>query len=164
MYAHRYCPNMRLVRSLHLSVCGWNTMLSLRSMLSSLVVSFKRSEVNTVSLSVLMSLGGLCSWTRSLRNRVANRRASRYFEHAMPWYILVSWSITTSMVSCPSACGRSWRKSIMIDFNGWSGGSFNCSNLYGCYNSSSPLVILAAGNNFLLLMTTSIDLNSCRDS
>ena len=131
MYALRYCSNMPLVRSVCPSVYGWNAVLSLLSMPSSFVVSFHRSEVNRVPLSVMISCGSPCSRTISLMKRLANCRASRSFEHGMKWLILVSRSMTTSMVSYPSDFGRSVMKSIAMDFHGRSGASFDCNSPYG---------------------------------
>jgi len=92
--------------------------LSLPSIPSFAVVSFHRSEVNSVPPSVMISCGSLCSLTISFMKRIANRRASRSFEHGMKLLILVSRSMTTSMVSYPSDFGRSVMKSIVIDFHG----------------------------------------------
>jgi len=105
--------------------------LSLRSIPNFPVVSFHRSEVNSVPLSVMISRGSPCSLTISFMKRLANCRASMSFEHGMKWLILVSRSMTTSMVSYPSHFGRSVMKSMAIDFHGRSGASFDCSNPYG---------------------------------
>jgi len=121
---------MALVRSVCLSVCGWKAVLSLRSILNLPVVSFHRSQVNSVPLSVMISCGTPCSLTISFMKRLANCHALRSFEHGMKWLILVSRSMTTSMVSYQSDFGRSVMKSIAIDFHGQSGASFGCSNPY----------------------------------
>ena len=122
---------MALVRSVCLSVCGWKAVLSLHSIPNFPVVSFHRSEVKSVPLSVMISCGSLCSLPISFMKRLANCRASRSFEHGMKWLILVSRSITTNMVLYPSDFGRSVMKSIAIDFHGRSGASFDCGNPYG---------------------------------
>jgi len=119
---------MALVHSVCPSVCGWKAVLSLRSIPNFPDVSFHRSEVNSVPLSVMISCGNPCSLTISLMKRFANCRASRFFEHGIKWLILVSRSMTTSMVSHPSDFGRSVMKSIAIDFHWRSGASFDCSN------------------------------------
>jgi len=121
MYARRYCSNLALVLSVCLSVCRWNALLSLRPIPNFPVVSFHRSQVNSVPLSVMISCGSPCSLTISFMKRLANCRASRSFEHGMKWLILVSRSMTTSMVSYPSDFGRSVMKSMAIDFHGRSG-------------------------------------------
>jgi len=81
---------MVLVRSVCPSVCGWNAVLSRHSIPNFPVVSFNRSEVNGVPLSVMMSCGSPCSLTISFMKRLANYRVSRSFEHGMKWLILVS--------------------------------------------------------------------------
>jgi len=96
-------------------------MLSRRSIPNFPVVSFHRSEVNSVPLSVMISCGTPCSLTISFMKRWANCRASRSLEHRMKWLILLSRSITSSMVSYPSYFGRSVMGSIAIDFHGRSG-------------------------------------------
>jgi len=128
MYARRYRSNMVLVRSVCPSVCGWKAVLSLRLIPNFPVVSFHRSEVNSVPLSEMISCCCPCSLTISLMKRLANCRASRFFEYGMKWLILVTRSMTTSMVSSPSDFGRSVMKSIAIDFHGRSGASFDCLN------------------------------------
>jgi len=119
---------MALVRSVSPSVCGLKAMLSLRSIPSFPAVSFHRSEVNSVPLSVMISCGSPCSLTISFIKILANCCASRFFEHGIKWLILVSRSITTSMVSYPSDFGRSVMNSIAIEFDGRSGASLECSN------------------------------------
>jgi len=120
---------MALVRSVCPSVRGWKAVLSLRSIPNLPVVSFHRSEVNSVPLSVMISCGSLYSLTISFTKRLVNCRVSRSFEHGMKWLILVSRSMTTSMVSYLSDFGRSVMKSIAIDSHGRSGASFDRSNL-----------------------------------
>jgi len=90
---------MALVRSVCPSVCGWKAVLSVRSIPNFPLVSFHRSEVNSVPLSVMISCGSPCSVTVSFMRRLANCRASRSFEHGMKWLILVNRSMTTGMVS-----------------------------------------------------------------
>ena len=139
MYARRYCSNMALVLSVSPSVCGWKAVLSLLSIPNFPVVSFHRSEVNSVPLSVMLSCGSPYSLTISFMKRLANCRAARPFEHGMKWLILVSrWMITT-MVSYPSDFGRSVMKSIAIDFHGRSGALFSYSNLYGACRTTLVL-------------------------
>jgi len=130
---------MALVRLVCPSVCGWKAVPSLRSIPNFPVVSFHRSEVNSVPLSVMISCGSPCSMTISFMKRLANCRASRSFKHGMKWLILVSRSITTSMVSYPSDFGRSVMKSMAIDFHGRSGASFDCSNPYGACRTTLVL-------------------------
>jgi len=119
---------MALVHSLCRSVCGWNAVLSLRSIPNFPVVSFHRSEVNSVPLSVMISCGSPCSLTISFMKRLVNCRSSRSLEHGMKWLILVSRSMTTRIVLYPCDLGQSVMKSIAIDFHGRSGASFDCSN------------------------------------
>jgi len=123
MYARRYCSNMALVLSVCPSVCACNAVLSLRSIPNFPVVSFHRSEVNSVPLSVRISCGSPCSLSISLMKRLANYSASRSFEHAMKWFIFVSRSMTTRMVLyCFNLC-RSVMKAMAIDFHCRSGAS-----------------------------------------
>ena len=124
MYALRYCSNMALVLVVCLSVCGWNAVLSLYSIPNFPVVSFHRSQVNRVPLSVMIWCGSPCSLTISFMKTLAKCRLSRSFEHGMKWLILVRRSMTTSIVSCPSDFGRSLMESIAIDFHRRSGGCF----------------------------------------
>jgi len=90
--------------------------LSLRLIPNFPVVSFHRSEVNIVPLSVMISCGSLSSLTISFINRLANCRVSRPLEHGMKWLMFVTRSMTTSMMSYPSAFGRAPMKFIAIDF------------------------------------------------
>jgi len=74
---------MALVLSVCPSVCGLKAVLSLRLIPNFPVVSFHRSKVHSVPLSVMISCGSPCSLTISLMKRFANCRASRSFEHGM---------------------------------------------------------------------------------
>ena len=58
-------------------------MLNLLSIPSFSVVFFHRSDVNRLPLSVMTSLGMPCSRMISLRNNVANCRASRFLLEGM---------------------------------------------------------------------------------
>jgi len=119
---------MALVRSVCPSVCGWKAVQRLRSIPSFPVVSFHRSEVNSVPLSVMISCGSPSSLPISFMKRLANYGATRSFEHGMKWLILLSRMMTTSMVSYSSDFSRSVMRFIAIDFHGRSGPSFDCSN------------------------------------
>ena len=127
MYAPRCCSKMALVRSVCPSVCRWKPVMSLCSIPNFPVVSFHRSEVNSVPLLVMLSYGSTSGLTISFMKRLAHGRASRSLEHGMKWLIFVSRSMTTSMVSYPSHFGRSVMKSIAIDFHGQSGALSDCS-------------------------------------
>jgi len=130
---------MALVLSVCQSVCGWKAVLSLHSIPNFPVVSFHRSEVNSVPLSVMISCGSPCSLTISFMKRLANCRASRSFEQGIKWLILVSRSMTTSLVSYPSDFGRSLMKSMAIDFHGQSGALLDWSNPYGACQTTLVL-------------------------
>jgi len=102
--------------------------LSLLSIPNFPVVSYHRSVVNSVPLSVMISSVSPYSLTISFLKRLANCRASRSFEQGIKWRILVSQSMSPSMVSYPSDFGRSVMRSMAIHFYGRSGTSFDCSN------------------------------------
>ena len=106
-------------------------MLSLRSIPNFSVICFQSPEVTRLPRSVIISLGIPCNLTICCRKSVVNCRASKSFLHHIKWLILVRRSMTTSIVSYPSDCGKSVMKSIAFKRQGWSGTSFGCSNPYG---------------------------------
>ena len=74
---------MAFIRFVSPSVCRWKAVLSLFSISTFPVVSFHRSEVNSIPLSVMISCASLYSLTISFMKRLANYRASGYFEHGI---------------------------------------------------------------------------------
>ena len=106
-------------------------MLTHRLIPSFSMVCFYNSDVNRLPLSLIISRGMPCNRMISLKNSVANGRASRSRLPGMKWLLLVRRSMTTSMVSYLYELGKSVMKSISIDIHGWSGTPLNWSNLYG---------------------------------
>ena len=74
-------------------------MLILLSMPTFPVVSFHRSLVSSVPLSVMISRGSPSSQILSFMKRLANCREFRSFEHGMKCLIFGSRSMTTNTVS-----------------------------------------------------------------
>jgi len=64
--------------------------LSHLSIPSFLVAAFHRSEVNSVSLSLMISRGRSCSLEVSFRKKLANCCVSRSFEQSMKWLIFLA--------------------------------------------------------------------------
>ena len=89
------------------------------------VVCFENSDVNRLSLSVMMSCGMQCNCMISFPKSVANCRVSWFYLHGMQWLIFVRRLMTTSILSYPSELGKSMIKSTTIDFHGWSGTWFD---------------------------------------
>jgi len=130
---------MALVRSVCSPVCGGKAVVSLRSIPNFPVVSFHKSEVNSVPLAVMISCGSLCSLTISFVKRVANCCGSSSFQDGMEGHILDTLSTTTCMVSYPSDFGRSVMKSIAIDFHRQLGAVFDCCNPWGAFRTTLVL-------------------------